>query len=110
MKAIRGNAFSMVKDNAVPADPTNSNANMIFAGWYYRDASGGEMQFNQDTVVNSAMTVYGKWNEQQNISSDETLPGDILVGADTEHDAVHEVTAGDAIEYTGRLDVSPVKA
>ena len=37
------------------------------------------------------------------------LGGDILIGKDTEHDALHEVKAGDVIEYTGRLDVSSIK-
>ena len=38
-----------------------------------------------------------------------TLGGDILIGDDTEHDALHEVKAGDVLEYTGRLDVSSIK-
>ena len=38
-----------------------------------------------------------------------TLGGDILIGEDTEHDALHEVKAGDVLEYTGRLDVSSIK-
>ena len=37
------------------------------------------------------------------------LGGDILIGDDTEHDALHEVKAGDVLEYTGRLDVSSIK-
>ena len=37
------------------------------------------------------------------------LGGDILIGEDTEHDALHEVKAGDVLEYTGRLDVSSIK-
>ena len=38
-----------------------------------------------------------------------TLNGDILIGDDTEHNALHEVKAGDVLEYTGRLDVSSIK-
>ncbi len=37
------------------------------------------------------------------------LGGDILIGDDTEHDALHEVKASDVLEYTGRLDVSSIK-
>lgn len=37
------------------------------------------------------------------------LGGDILIGEDTEHDALHEVKAGDVLEYTGRLDVRSIK-
>ena len=38
-----------------------------------------------------------------------TLAGDILIGDDTEHDALHEVKRGENLEYTGRLDVSGIK-
>ena len=38
-----------------------------------------------------------------------TLAGDILIGDDTEHNALHEVKRGDVLEYTGRLDVSSIK-
>ena len=37
------------------------------------------------------------------------LGGDILIGDDTEHNALHEVKAGDVLEYTGRLYVSSIK-
>lgn len=37
------------------------------------------------------------------------LGGDILIGDDTEHNALHEVKRGDVLEYTGRLDVSSIK-
>ena len=37
------------------------------------------------------------------------LGGDILIGEDTEHNALHEVKAGDVLEYTGRLDVRSIK-
>ena len=37
------------------------------------------------------------------------LDGDILIGEDTEHNALHEVKAGDVLEYTGRLDVRSIK-
>ena len=38
-----------------------------------------------------------------------TLAGDILIGEDTEHDALHGVKRGENLEYTGRLDVSSIK-
>ncbi len=38
-----------------------------------------------------------------------TLGGDILIGDDTEHDALHKVNRGESLEYTGRLDVSSIK-
>lgn len=39
-----------------------------------------------------------------------TLDGDILIGEDTEHDALHKVHQGDSLEYTGRLNVSSIKS
>ena len=44
-----------------------------------------------------------------NLPQELILGGDILIGEDTEHDALHEVKAGDVLEYTGRLDVSSIK-
>ena len=44
-----------------------------------------------------------------NLPQELTLGGDILIGEDTEHDALHEVKAGDVLEYTGRLYVSSIK-
>ena len=38
-----------------------------------------------------------------------TLGGDILIGDDTEHNALHGVKRGENLEYTGRLDVSSIK-
>ena len=37
------------------------------------------------------------------------LPGDILIGEDTEHDALHKVKPGELLEFTGRLDVTSIK-
>lgn len=37
------------------------------------------------------------------------LPGDILVGKDTEHDAVYVASRNDKLAFTGTLDVSRVK-
>ena len=37
------------------------------------------------------------------------LPGDILIGDDTEHDALHKVKPGELLEFTGRLDVTSIK-
>ena len=44
-----------------------------------------------------------------NLPQEFVLDGDILIGEDTEHDALHEVKVGDVLEYTGRLDVSSIK-
>ena len=37
------------------------------------------------------------------------LPGDILVGTNTEHDAVYETSRYSKLAFTGTLDVTPVK-
>lgn len=44
-----------------------------------------------------------------NLPQEFVLGGDILIGDDTEHNALHEVKRGDVLEYTGRLDVSSIK-
>ena len=43
------------------------------------------------------------------ISSNENLYGDILIGEDTEHTALHDVNVGDSFTYTGRLYIAPIK-
>lgn len=40
----------------------------------------------------------------------QTLPADILVGNDTEHDSVYPVLPGQAIDFTGTIEASTVKA
>ena len=44
-----------------------------------------------------------------NLPQEFVLGGDILIGDDTEHNALHEVKRGDVLEYTGKLDVSRIK-
>lgn len=39
-----------------------------------------------------------------------SLKGDILIGEETQHNAVYPVEKKDELSYTGRLDISPVKA
>ena len=38
-----------------------------------------------------------------------TLLGDILIGEETEHEKIYKVDAGESLDYTGRLDVTPIK-
>ncbi|WP_455164207.1 LPXTG cell wall anchor domain-containing protein, partial [Slackia exigua] len=40
----------------------------------------------------------------------QTLPADILVGNDTEHDSVYPVLPGQTIDFTGTIEASTVKA
>lgn len=40
----------------------------------------------------------------------ESLPGDLLIGRETEHDEIYQVKRGQVLTYTGRLDVTPIKA
>jgi hypothetical protein len=47
------------------------------------------------------------------ISQDGDLPGDILFGtgsgADTQHESTYKMNAGDTVDITGRLTVTPIK-
>ncbi|WP_246824629.1 InlB B-repeat-containing protein [Olsenella sp. HMSC062G07] len=40
----------------------------------------------------------------------QTLPADILVGGDTEHESVYPVLAGQTVDFTGTIEASVVKA
>lgn len=44
-----------------------------------------------------------------NLPQEFVLDGDILIGDDTEHNALHGVKRGENLEYTGRLDVRSIK-
>ena len=66
---------------------------------------GKDFTQSQDDNDSINLTV----NLTVNLPQELTLGGDILIGDDTEHDALHEVKAGDVLEYTGRLDVSSIK-
>ncbi|WP_314838371.1 hypothetical protein [Solobacterium moorei] len=46
---------------------------------------------------------------EKNFNETLTLPGDILVGTDTQHDHVYEAAKDAKIAFTGSLDVSSVK-
>ena len=68
-------------------------------------ADGKDFTQSEDDNDSINLTV----NLTVNLPQELTLGGDILIGDDTEHNALHEVKAGDVLEYTGRLDVSSIK-
>lgn len=108
-KAIRGNAITLIQGADIPADPANSDASLQFLGWYYTDADGSEVKFDSSTVVKQDMTVYAKWSKTEDVTASDNLYGDILIGDDTGNEAVHSAAPGEALTYTGRLVVAPVK-
>ncbi len=59
---IRGYAFDDVTGNMQPGDPTDSNG-IGFLGWYYRDASGAEHEFDWSAkqTQTGTLEVYAKW-------------------------------------------------
>lgn len=50
-----------------------------------------------------------KYIEPSKIEAEGNLPGDILIGDDTQHDKVYMANKGDVLTITGALDVTPIK-
>lgn len=109
VKAVRGNTIALLEGGSIPPAPTNTNSEMEFEGWYYTDAGGSEQPFTDATYVRGDMTVKAKWKAVQTITYNGTLEGDMLIGEDTGHTAVKPVNAGDVLDFTGRLNVEPIK-
>lgn len=81
----------------------NSTVRRFKFGWVAKQDDGGrdENATNPDTLQKTFLV---------SRPIDLILDGDMLIGEDTGHDELHEVTPGDSLTYTGRLDVSPIKA
>lgn len=81
----------------------NSNVRRFKFSWAAKQDDGGrdENATNPDTLQKTFLV---------SRPIDLILEGDILIGEDTGHDELHEVTPGDSLTYTGRLDVSAIKA
>ena len=74
--------------------------------WTAEQTDEGKDFIIRNEVGNKTIQLTVKTPER--IKFQEPLPGDLLVGNNTEHDGVHYVKAGDKLAYTGRLDVSPI--
>ena len=109
VKTVRGNSLGLIESTQMPQNPTNTNQELVFAGWYYTDKSGVEQPFVGTMPISSDLTVKAKWNAQNTLRYTGNLDGDILIGEDTEHTAVKEVRAGDKLDFTGRLNVTPIQ-
>lgn len=90
--------------------------------------SGTFSSFAENTVTGKVKKFDFTWNGEQIAANadprgadirqtllvvkpaDQTLPADILVGNDTEHDAVYPVLSGQTIDFTGAIEASVVKA
>ena len=68
----------------------------------------GLQTFNTD-VANVGFTSNLVQHFPQDLTTTGNLEGDILVGNETEHNAVYEAQKNDTIDFTGSLNVKPIK-
>lgn len=64
-----------------------------------------ELEQQLEQVDWQQLRVYSQAPSPENL----TLYGDIRIGNDTEHSALHEVVPGEVFTFTGLLDVEPIK-
>ena len=76
--------------------------------WTAVQTAGGK-DAAQDAGDDTSIRYTVKASNPTVLAMEETIPGDILIGDDTEHTALHDVKAGDTLTYTGRLYVAHIK-
>ena len=74
--------------------------------WNGKQTEAGKSVHNPSQI---ALSVRYAESTEQVFHADVKLPGDILVGDETEHNQVYEVAEGSKVAFTGALDVTPVK-
>ena len=106
-KSINSDALT---DQSMPQDPTSTDPtkkDYTFTGWNTKLDSSGDA-FTGDTTVNEDMTVYAQWTKEFKDDS-SILPGDLLIGSDTEHDAVSMQKKDTSFAITANLNVQNIK-
>lgn len=68
-------------------------------------AGGKDVKATDDKAIQLTLRV----KKPEDIHAEAKLKGDILIGTDTEHDAVFETKPGNVHDFTGTLDVSDIK-
>ena len=75
--------------------------------WNGEQSDAGKDFLIKDDASNT--TIQLTVQTPQRLAWHEILPGDILIGEETEHKKIYNVDAGESLDYTGRLDVTPIK-
>lgn len=80
---------------------------------FYPSGFGAAFGFGLQTYNTDVANVGFTTNLVQHFPQDQTstgnLEGDILVGNETEHNSVYEAQKNDTIDFTGNLNVKPIK-
>ena len=78
--------------------------------WHAEQTAEGKDYLLKDDADRKAIqyTVEVEKNAPEDVSGSVVLGGDILIGNDTEHDAIHMVKTGESYAYIGRLNVKPI--
>ena len=106
-KSINSDALT---DQSMPQDPTSTDPtkkDYTFTGWNTKLDGSGDA-FTGDTTVKEDTTVYAQWTKEFKDDSG-ILPGDLLIGSDTEHDAVSVQKKNTSFAITANLNVQNIK-
>lgn len=70
-----------------------------------QSAEGKDAEANDDKTIQGTIHV----NQPKEINADGELEGDILIGNETEHDELFQTKPGEKHDFTGALNVKPIK-
>ena len=80
---------------------------------FYPSGTGAQFGFGLQTyntdVANVGFTSNLVQHFPQDLTTTGNLEGDILVGNETEHNSMYEAQKNDTIDFTGNLNVKPIK-
>ncbi|WP_051353720.1 InlB B-repeat-containing protein [Atopobium fossor] len=69
--------------------------------------TGEQWADGKDSIASDVTTIQATAQTPHTITA--TLPADILVGDNTEHDEIYTTTSGSTVDYTGALNVNAIK-
>lgn len=106
LMTVKGTAEGSFTGTAVSASGTVKPYNFA---WNAEQSEAGRDFLLKNEPVNKTIQHTSQLMNPILIQKDDKLDGDLLIGEDTEHTAIHGVKAGEALTYTGRLNISPIK-
>ena len=106
LMTVKGTVEGSFTGTAISAGGTVKPYNFV---WTAEQNEAGRDFLLKNEPVNKTIQHTSQLMNPTLIQKDDKLDGDLLIGEDTEHTAVHGVKAGESLIYTGRLNISPIK-
>ena len=106
LMTVKGTVEGSFTGTAISAGETVKPYNFV---WTAEQSEAGRDFLLKNEPANKTIQHTSQLMNPTLIQKDDKLDGDLLIGEDTEHTAVHGVKAGESFVYTGRLNISPIK-